>query len=91
MREFIEKVTGKKLADSDWNLLSSFTKHSEFPKGHHLIEEGQKCKSILYLKKGALRFFENINGNYRVPAAFQTSVWIRSKKKRNITILLTCH
>ena len=70
MREYIENIIGKKLSDSDWNLLSEIAEHSELPKGHLLVKEGQRCNHIWYLKEGAVRFFENVNGDYRTTHFF---------------------
>lgn len=70
MREYIENIIGKNIPDSDWNLLSEIIEHEELPKGQLLLKEGQICKHIWYLKEGAVRFFENVNGDYRTTHFF---------------------
>jgi CRP-like cAMP-binding protein len=70
MREYIEKIIGKKLTDSDWHLLTEIIKLVELPKGQIMVKEGQRCNHIWYLKEGAVRFFENVNGEYRTTHFF---------------------
>lgn len=70
MRNYIENIIGYKLSDSDWNLLAGIVEVSELPKGHHLVKEGQRCNYIWFLKKGAVRFFENIHGACRTTHFF---------------------
>jgi CRP-like cAMP-binding protein len=72
MREYIENITGKKLSDFDWRLLSKIIENSKLPRGHLLLKEGQRCNNIWYLKEGAVRFFENVNGEYRTTHFFMS-------------------
>lgn len=65
MREYIENIIGNKIPNRDWNLLREIVEYAEVSKGHLLVDEGQKCNCIWYLKEGAVRFYENINGEFR--------------------------
>lgn len=62
MRPYIENIIGEKLTDSVWEMLIGITQLSKSQKGKLLLQEGQKCKNIWYLKEGAVRFYENLNG-----------------------------
>ena len=44
--------------------------HEEINRGQLVIEEGQRCNHIWYLKEGAVRFFENVRGEYRTTHFF---------------------
>lgn len=70
MREYIEKILGKKFSESDWHLLSGIIVPSELPKGQLLLKEGQRCKQIWYLKEGTVRFYENVHGDYQTTHFF---------------------
>lgn len=70
MREYIEKIIGRDLPDSDWVLLSEIIKEKEITKGQLLLKEEQRCNDIWYLKEGAVRFYENVNGEYRTTHFF---------------------
>jgi CRP-like cAMP-binding protein len=64
MRQYIEKITGQ-LDDSTFNLLSDITSDIEIAKDKFLLEEAQVCKHLWFLKKGAVKVYEMINGEIR--------------------------
>ena len=70
MKKYIESIIGKEIPYPDWMLLSGITELEELPKGHLLVQEGQRCNRIWYLNEGAVRFFENVNGEYRTTHFF---------------------
>jgi CRP-like cAMP-binding protein len=70
MRAYLENITNNKIIDKDWELLSGITYPEEFQKGKLLLKEGEKCNSIWFLSKGAVRFYENVNGEYRTTHFF---------------------
>jgi CRP-like cAMP-binding protein len=70
LRSYLEQITGNKISERDWSLLSGILKNIEIPKGELVIEEGQICNHIWYLKKGTVRFFENVNGEFRTTHFF---------------------
>ena len=70
MRQYIENIIGRNLPDSDWALLSDIIERKEITKGELLLKEGQRCHDIWYLKEGAVRYYENINGEYRTTHFF---------------------
>ena len=70
MRKYIENIIGKKLNDNHWRLLLEITEFLQLPKGQLLLKEGQRCNHIWYLKKGAVRFYENVNGEFQTTHFF---------------------
>lgn len=78
MKTYLEKITGKPISEEGWALLSGIRSFQEAKKGELLISEGSRCNQIWYLAEGAVRFHENVNGEYRTthffvsPAMFTT-------------------
>ena len=70
MRQYIENIIGRSLPDSDWTLLSDIIERKEITKGELLVKEGQRCHDIWYLKRGAVRYYEIVNGEYRTTHFF---------------------
>lgn len=70
MKKYIENIIGRNLPDSDWELLSEIIEQEEIAKGRLLVKEGQRCNHIWFLKEGAVRFYENVNGEYRTTHFF---------------------
>ena len=70
MRQYIENIIGRNLPDSDWALLSDIIERKEITKGELLVKEGQRCNDIWYLKEGSVRYYENVNGEYRTTHFF---------------------
>lgn len=64
MRQYIEKITGR-FDDATFSLLSGITIDIELGKDKFLLEEGQVCKHLWFLKKGAIKVYEMINGEIR--------------------------
>lgn len=70
MRQYIENIIGEKLSDSDWEQLSRIIEKVAAQKGQLLVKDGHRCKHIWYLKEGAVRFYENVHGEYRTTHFF---------------------
>ncbi len=70
MKAFIEEIIGNPLSAEDWTLLSGIIKKKEVKKGDLLIQEGQVCKYIWYLEAGAVRYYENVKGDYKTTHFF---------------------
>jgi CRP-like cAMP-binding protein len=66
----LEKISKNKISEKDWELLSGIIIFEEVKKGTLLLSEGQKCRRIWFLKEGAVRFYENTNGEYRTTHFF---------------------
>ncbi len=64
MKAYIEKTTGR-LDKDTLALLLSVMKDVEVSKDYFLLEQGQTCKSLWFLKSGALKVYEIVNGELR--------------------------
>ncbi len=64
MKSYIEKIVGQ-LDESTFKLLSEITTEIHVPKDKFLLEQGQICKHLWFLKKGAVKVYEIINGDIR--------------------------
>jgi CRP-like cAMP-binding protein len=73
MRQFIENIISEKLSESDWKQLSDIIGKEEVQKGQHLLQEGERCTKIWFLKEGAVRFYENVKGEYRTTHFFMAA------------------
>ncbi|WP_258540649.1 Crp/Fnr family transcriptional regulator [Parvicella tangerina] len=71
MKDYIESIIGKSLPKEDLAMLHEISSVQEFTKGDSLLEQGQRCTQIWYLSNGAVRFFENVHGEYRTTHFFQ--------------------
>ena len=70
LKKYLEQITGESIPDHDWNLLSSIIVHKNIVKGNLLFETAMKCEEIWFLKSGAVRYFENVNGEYKTTHFF---------------------
>ncbi|MEL6655512.1 MAG: cyclic nucleotide-binding domain-containing protein [Bacteroidota bacterium] len=61
MRDYLEHITGR-IPDQDWEAFQALSYPEQRKKGDVILEFGKQCKHIWYLKKGAVRKMENING-----------------------------
>ncbi|MEM1323862.1 MAG: cyclic nucleotide-binding domain-containing protein [Bacteroidota bacterium] len=61
MRNYLEKITGP-IPDEDWKLFEALSYADTKKKGAVLLDFNKKCKDIWFLKKGAVRKIDNING-----------------------------
>ncbi|MGL4631290.1 MAG: Crp/Fnr family transcriptional regulator [Leadbetterella sp.] len=64
MKSYIEKVTGR-IDEETLELLIGIMKDVELPKDQFLLEQGQTCKDLWFLKSGAIKIFEIVNGEIR--------------------------
>ncbi len=65
MRNYINHITGQLISDADWEMLQAIIREERLPRGDLLLKEGQFCRKIWYLHEGAVRFYENVQGEYR--------------------------
>jgi len=70
LKKYIENILGSKIPEKDWSLLQGITESEEIEKGTLLIIEGRVCKKIWFLKRGAVRYYENIDGEIRTTHFF---------------------
>jgi len=64
MKSFIENITGQ-LDDETFDLLKNLTKEIEISKDDFLLEQGQICRNLWFLKKGAIKVYEIVKGEIR--------------------------
>jgi CRP-like cAMP-binding protein len=64
MKLFIENTIGR-LDEETYALLLSITTDVEISENKYLLEQGQVCKHLWFLKKGAVKVYEIINGEPR--------------------------
>lgn len=64
MKSYIENIVGKLDKDA-FNLLSEVTTQIEVSKNNFLLVEGEVCKSLWYLNKGAIKSYLINNGEIR--------------------------
>ncbi len=61
MRAYLEHITGP-IPEKDWLLFQALAYSENRNKGDVLLDFNKRCRHIWYLKKGAVRKIENING-----------------------------
>ena len=64
MKKYLEQIAGK-IPVKDWTLFKEITFQEQRLKGDTLLEFNKKCRYIWFLKKGAVRKIENINGTLK--------------------------
>jgi CRP-like cAMP-binding protein len=64
VKQYIENRTGL-LDETTFSLLKNIATEIELPKGDFLLEQGQICRQLWFLKKGAVKVYELINGEIR--------------------------
>jgi len=69
LRPYLEQIAGR-MPDKDWEVLRSILRPSEVLKGRFLLEEGMRCGEIWFLVEGAVRYFENVDGEHRTTHFF---------------------
>lgn len=65
MKEYLEKILGNNIKEQDWGLIADIVSCQKVTQGDHLISIGERCHKIWYLEQGAVRFYENQNGEYK--------------------------
>ena len=64
MKNYIEKTVGK-LDEQTFALLTAITVEISLQKDEILLAQGQFCKYLWFLKKGAIKAYEIVNGEIR--------------------------
>ncbi len=64
MREFIEKVAGR-LEDSEYKKLLRIRTEITLSRDEFLLKDGQVCKHLWFLRKGAIKGYHILNGETR--------------------------
>lgn len=93
MREYLEYITGK-IPNSDWILFEKIAIQVNKNKGSILLDYDEICKEIWFLRKGAVRKIENINGDIKTThfyvAPFMFTVYKSLLRKEPSTMTLVC-
>jgi len=61
MREYLERITGV-IPEKDWKLFKALAFQESKKRGDILLDFNKKCRHIWFLRKGAVRKVENVNG-----------------------------
>ncbi len=61
MREYLEHITGA-IPEKDWVLFKALAFQERKKAGDIILDFNKKCRHIWFLKKGAVRKIENVNG-----------------------------
>lgn len=64
MRTFLEHITGP-IPENDWQLFEELACPETRKKGEILLDFQEHCKQLWFLKKGAVRKIENVNGTIK--------------------------
>jgi CRP-like cAMP-binding protein len=62
MRVFLEETLRMRIPDDDLDLLVSSFTSEQIAKGQLLLEEGKVCSHLWFLRSGAVRFWEYVDG-----------------------------
>ncbi len=93
MREYLEQITGN-IPDDDWNLFVKLTAQENKNKGDLLLDFDQTCTEIWYLRKGAARKIDNINGDIKTThfyvAPFMFTVYKSLLRSEPSTMAIVC-
>lgn len=93
MREYLEKITGK-ISDKDWNLFEKLTYQDSRKKADSLLDFNKICKDIWYLRKGAVRKIENVNGIIKTThfyvAPFMFTIYRSLLREEPSTMAILC-
>lgn len=82
LSSYIKQVTG--LSEAAWKSVEGILTHRHYRKGEFLLQVGEQCHSIFYIRKGYCRAFydfegDTINTNFYFESEFATN--IRSLKQ----------
>jgi CRP-like cAMP-binding protein len=69
MKKFIEKVVGR-IEESSFDLLLEITSEIEVSKNDFFLKQGKICNHLWFLKNGAVKAFEIVNGENRITHFF---------------------
>ncbi|WP_028665014.1 Crp/Fnr family transcriptional regulator [Runella zeae] len=75
MKEQLERYIGD-LNDETWRLLEQLLSKQTLKKEDILINEGEVCRYLWFLEKGAVKAYENCEGEYRTTHFFTDGSFI---------------
>ncbi len=96
MRAYLEQITGR-IPDSDWKLFNDLTFHEAKNKGDVLLDFDMLCKDIWFLRKGAVRKVDNIDGSiktthfYVAPFMFTVYKSLLREEPSNMAVICEEH